>query len=334
MQHEYETHLCDDAEDVKEDAISLFKELFDSDEDLLEGSLNTENFPEEDWFNLTGGIHDFPTLYREAMLGKMMAHDRENETMAYRRGALEGLMTHTYLDLEERAEAGMARVNALFAKDEAEISEEREEERNPVDAEETLETLPFTREELESGDLDNISVENVFKVSESIETNIEPGDFGEWEEVYQSFLKEAELTVGTYFEDALEQDDGFEGDSESTAESYAEAAAYFETMSWIMNKVQAELDLDYDDMNDERYFQCAWKIKAKAATQRLDYPERLRDRNGQGQYGSLPNLYLLLVNNHDAQESEIIIENTEGWAETLENQRRDNDDMDTEYPEG
>lgn len=317
----------EDREHFKSEALKLFKGIFDSDKALLEGKGDFDAFEHP----ITGEINDFESLYRETMLGKFIAHDQEDAESAYMRGALEGLMTHTYLDLEERAEAGMARVDALFAKDIAEISSESGgKERDPVDGEKTLEEGPFESDELESDNPDENYVKNVFEGGiNDIETNIDEDEFGEWSQVYQSFLREAELTVGNYFEQDLEEE-GISQEVEETAQSYAEAAAYFEMKAYFLNKAQEELDLGLDN-NDEDYLQKAWNLKAIAATQQLDYPDSHRERNGNGQAGALANLYGVLVNNHDAQEYDLIGRNTETWAMQLMRSRGDHEEMITEY---
>lgn len=321
----------DHRESISSDALELFKDIFDSDNALLEGEGDFGAF-EIHSEPITGDIHNFESLYRETMLGKMVAHDQEDAESAYLRGALEGLMTHTYLKPKKRAEAGMARVDALFAKDIAETSLEiKGDERDFVDGEATLSNSPFEEDELQSFNPDERYVKNVFRGDiDAIDTNIDGDEFGEWSKVYQSFLREAELTVGEYFEQKLEENESMSQEEiQDISQSYAEAVAYFEMKAYFLNKTQEELDLGLDN-NDEDYLQKAWNLKAKAATQKINYPDALRDRNGKGQAGSLANIYCVLVNHHDADRTRII-EETEGWAKDLNRARGGPKDMTTEY---
>lgn len=314
----------DEREEIKQNVIEEFKVLWDSDRQILEEGEDNQGT-------------NFEKLHAQMMLGKMESHDKQNAKEGYYRSAMEGLITHHYLPLEDRVKAGFARERALFEKDESEkefYRIEEGEERPSVDGEAYLGASPWSEEELKEGD-DSDYVSGVFTDDiRDIKADIESEDLGVMSGVYEAFYEEASLTIGNIFESMLIEEHGkdiSDEKAEEIADQYAQAAAYFETKAYFLNKTQEEIEGMDRHHNDEAYFEDAWHLKAKAATQNLGYPERRR--NGGGQSGGLGAEYPVMVNLHDNHDMhKILKKQTALWAETLKESWRDFDDMRTEYP--
>ncbi len=163
---ELETELPESKrEELKTRAIGKFKDLYGSDQELVEDP-------------------DFGSSFSKSLITTMLSHDREEVEKAYTVAGLNRAMTYLHIPVEKRVEAGFCYADALFAKD---TVEERFR-----DSGGDLKTGKMFRD-------DGYDREKIYLNTGKKEADFRKKDLGDWERVYDCFRRETGITVQSFF---------------------------------------------------------------------------------------------------------------------------------------